>query len=566
MVKNGFDFNSNEGVIDPVPGGVSAVTATPPLASSGGATPNIALSGADILDWASRQLLNTSGDPVLNWQNYITQNITRIPAVAGPSSIDINGHYLGIDSQTDVDNENIKVFNLTMQFDPNGHNKRFGLNSDGGLFGINLYATHFASGNVGYYRGINIGSDFGLNSGAATAVMNNANDIGVYTNFRKGYTVNTYQGIGLFQNFDALSNLGQYEGIRISPNVYANGVTGVLGLTIAMNISSTVSGGINMIQTQSGFSGTAGYYVDVQTGSNMNAGANISGQYTGINVSPVIDAAASINQYVGVNVVPNASTMTTGNVLGIVVDLGNISSVNRKIGLSVGNGFMNSYVQLETQSSLFIDIGNQHTHTFHVASGSPVTGTDVFLNNHTSQMFAEDNFTSGPLGLGAVGTATTSQFSVTSGKTLDRVSQFLVGASSPPIVGDGGTITDYSGLSFFGALNFGGNLSITNQYAFRVEDNSAGYAANYWGIYVDDPNSENYFKKSIVIGGATKKVTNASIGFEIASKKALKLTPMTVAEMNALTAAEGMFVSISDGATHEPRYYDGTSWRTVVLA
>jgi hypothetical protein len=100
----------------------------------------------------------------------------------------------------------------------------------------------------------------------------------------------------------------------------------------------------------------------------------------------------------------------------------------------------------------------------------------------------------------------------------------------------------------------------------RVEDTTGGYASNYWGVFVDDPNSENYFKKSIVVGGGTKKVTNASVGFEVADKKAMKLAPMTVAECNALTAAEGMYAAISDGATHELRYYNGTAWKTVVLA
>jgi hypothetical protein len=564
LKTHGFDFNANEGTVSLVPGGVSAVTATAPLSSSGGATPNIALSNSNIFDWPGRQLLNTSAVPVLDWQTYINQNITRIP-VAGPSTIDMNRYLVQVDSQTDVDDENLKLFNWNAVLDSTGTNKRFGNGGAGGLGMLNIYTNHNQNGHVGFYHPINIGADFG--TGTSTGTIGSIEEINIFTNIHAGYThTGTYRGIGLFQNFEAGSTLGQYEGIRLSPNINASGVTGIFGLTFAMNISSAVSGGINMIQAQSGFSGSASYYVDVQTGSNMNSGANITGGYTSINVSPVINAASVINQFTGISVAPNTSVMTTGNVTGINIDLGNISSINKKIALNVGNGFFNSYVEMTTQPSLFIDIGHQRTTTFHINPTAPITGTDVLVSNYTTQFLLEDNFTSGPLGFGLIGTALDSQISVQLTKTADKINQVMVGASIPPIAGDGGTVTDYTGIRCFGVLNFGGNLVITNQYGLRVEDTTGGYASNYWGVFVDDPNSENYFKKSIVVGGGTKKVTNASVGFEVADKKAMKLAPMTVAECNALTAAEGMYAAISDGATHELRYYNGTAWKTVVLA
>jgi hypothetical protein len=50
LKTHGFDFNANEGTVSLVPGGVSAVTATAPLSSSDGTTPNITLSNSNIFD------------------------------------------------------------------------------------------------------------------------------------------------------------------------------------------------------------------------------------------------------------------------------------------------------------------------------------------------------------------------------------------------------------------------------------------------------------------------------------------------------------------------------------
>lgn len=45
----------------------------------------------------------------------------------------------------------------------------------------------------------------------------------------------------------------------------------------------------------------------------------------------------------------------------------------------------------------------------------------------------------------------------------------------------------------------------------------------------------------------------------------LQLTPLTVAQRNALSVTEGAICSVSDGATKEPQYYDGTSWRSITI-
>jgi hypothetical protein len=127
----------------------------------------------------------------------------------------------------------------------------------------------------------------------------------------------------------------------------------------------------------------------------------------------------------------------------------------------------------------------------------------------------------------------------------------------------GGTITNLSSFESVGVVDIsGGNTVVTNLYGYK-HDNWTNFAAtNHWGLHISGADAENYFEKSLAIGTATAKVSNASVGLEIGgTTKALRLPVLTTAEKNALTALDGMLVF--DTTLNRLSQYDGAAWREV---
>jgi hypothetical protein len=261
---------------------------------------------------------------------------------------------------------------------------------------------------------------------------------------------------------------------------------------------------------------------------------------------------------------PNAGTIQQAT--GVNISMGNYdTTLFRRTAINCNAGSINQFHSISTNSNIFFDSSNTLYNEFKTVSGNPITGTEMLMTLFSTQMTFEDDMETGPLGLGLVGLGSVGNIDIANGVVVERIAM-LIAAQAIGAVSDNGTVDEFSCYKAGGLLNFGmgGTLQANKTISFLGEYfGGAQVGTERWGLVVRDPEAENYMSKSLVIGGNTEKVTNDDIGIEIADKKALKLTPMDIAERDALTASIGMIVHIVDGPTNEIQFYNGSSWSAV---
>ena len=278
--------------------------------------------------------------------------------------------------------------------------------------------------------------------------------------------------------------------------------------------------------------------------------------YTGVNISPQNTGT----NYMGVKV-DGSSTYT--NVTGVEVDLSNITSPNRKTGLSINDGVLQQNVSFTTTSNIptLVDSCNLLRPTFTVESGSPITGTDVLMNNLAGFIQIDDNHSGSPLSLGISSVGFVSQLSGSVSAVADTVSMLTAGFAVD--TGSTGGTIDEAHIIRGVTLSFGGTLTINNLYGFRLDSSFGNVATNTWGISVEDPNAENYLAKSLVIGGSGKITNDGDIALEIQDPKMVVVGQVTAAQRNAFNSFAGAIVfDLDDGKLY---YNDSSNWVRVGL-
>lgn len=255
---------------------------------------------------------------------------------------------------------------------------------------------------------------------------------------------------------------------------------------------------------------------------------------------------------------------TAANITGADINLSSMASSNQKVGMSINDGALSVFSNFDTAilpASPGFFQHNQIGGNYHVASGSPTTGTLVFGNNlGVSGVFEDDMGPDGFGGfLGFTMNGIASQIVVADTKTVDTYNLMLAGAQVPTgiVPTDGGTITNVSLFRALGFLPAGGSIVMDNVYAFRADVLISQFATNTWGLWVGDTNAENYMAKSLKIGGVVDTVQNSDIALEVEGG-ALVLPSFDTAARNALSAIAGMMIFNTD--TTGPEYYDGTNW------
>lgn len=506
-----------------------------------------------------------------NWTNFLFMS-SEINPVDALGNFGIDQRQFNIVPQVSSDNCSLYGLNFSFAVDPFDSNIQFGNGNSGGLTFINAFANHNANGNFGYARGINLG--YSLGNGTSTGSMESLIGLVISNNIQNGYTLNSYTGIALFENFEVGSNLQFYNGIQISPNIRSTGLQYVAGLNLAMQLYSSIAGGYNVINTQGNFQSgaSAQYFVEIQCGTNFQSGSSQS-DYKTINVSPTFYSGSLVDNWIGVNISPNGPSEIQNSAVGLNIDMNNINplvSGNRKVAMQVQGGVINLTTNIVSASNLFVDSGNLTISMLTIESGSPISNTEILLNNNASLVLALDDYAVGPIGLGIVKTLAGGQLSIASGKTVETTTNYMSGTSIPAQPGDGGTLTNHYDFKALGLFDGGGgNLNVVNYYAYAMAATaSASFPpTNSWGLHIADPVAENFLKKSLVIGGTTGKVSNASVALQVADKKALLLTPMDETERDALTAIEGMIVAINPSGMGANclNYYDGVSWKEIAF-
>lgn len=382
--------------------------------------------------------------------------------------------------------------------------------------------------------------------------------------------------VGAQDSLTVPAGVTDYLTMTISPTVGSAGLTNLTGLQInpAINQNVTQFSGFQIYgygtarpTTSTSFLSNPNWAGTTTTLNHFVAGGTaISTNATGFSFNPNA-TAASVKAFsatpqgsvsgvvVGLEVIP---TTTSDSIKGVSVNLSGATTAQRAIGLEVEGGSLFSSLEFTTTSSVpsLVDSGNIIRPVFKVASGSPITGTDVLLSNMSGFMDIRDNMTYSALELGAVSVGFVSQVAVQTGKMLSKASMCL-GALAVEGTSTGGTVSDAQIFNAT-AVNFGGSLTVTNLYGYRMEAGSSSNATNTWGICIDDTGAENYLAKSLKIDGGTKVVSDPTIALEIGGLKSLRLAVMTTAQRTALPNITGTMVFDSD--TGKGYLNDGAGW------
>lgn len=511
--------------------------------------------------------LTTSGDFYINADHALTFNKDEIffnPSTPGGRNLHQRNYYLR--PAENITNEFTNFYQWAFDLNPDGNDFSFGTLASGG--GVGLLSSRISNKGNGFCNAIN-GSTLFLELNSPSGVTNWAAGTTTDLVVRSGHLASLARAQFAGINLDGFSTVSSvlvdesaltiWSGATLE---YGTGQRFQLAMTagsrIATNMSLAAVGIIDHGSVSKNDSQASG--VD---GLNINMSTNHTGHYiNGIN--EFINTLGTISgNIVGLNM-NFANGLDCPNIQGVKVDMGNYDySQFRRNGMSINNGSINFFNQVSTQSGIFFDQSNLLINLFHIQSGHPIGDTEFISHNCSTLFFAEDDMTTGPFGLGAVGMLAGGQVAVLSGKQVDRIQLYMSGLSINEM-SNGGTIEDVHVFSSFGLVDLmggGGTVNLTNLRTFYMKEGSQG--TNKWGLYIADPDAENFLSKSLIVGGATDKVTNSGVGIEIGSKTALKLTGMTVSERDALTPVFGMIVAIDDGATKELQFYDGSGWVTL---
>lgn len=520
---NGFDINSNIGSAGPA----TAVDYIIPFANYMTLGANLTSLGYTGYD----DLTNVIGSV----QNYSSYNSS--PSLNGTTDFyTAIGNYAKLGNATAVNLNGVtgvgifpNVYPTSTVADFNGVNVSPVFQSGSTLTTYTGYRNNpqIDATGITFYRGLYTGATIGQTS--ATAISN-AGDIQAGSQFAANAAIGNYTGLVLSPQFQSGSSVSSAQMLYYNPSIEGTissdliGIGGIpqIGISNAVSLSSYIDANFN---PAFGANLTLGSYTGVKVRANVNSGASVTGDVQ------LIDLGL------------NSSLPVAGTATGISVNMSNFVTPRMPMGLNVSNGGTNLGANFDT--GLYI-LDNPYTFNFiggsyKVSAGSPTTGQFGIGNNLGIVLDIQDDVvpdTSG-LNLGFIMNGFLTQVQVAAGKTMDSLTFMGAGAQLPSGSGTFNDVTFYRALSLVPA---GGTETINNMYGFKVDSIfSLSSPTNAWGVFVDDANIDNYFAKDVVIGGATKKPTNSSVGLEVAgTTKAILYPRLTTSERNALTAVAGM--------------------------
>lgn len=376
-----------------------------------------------------------------------------------------------------------------------------------------------------------------------------------YTAFKSNATIANYTGIILSPTFQSGSALtGDFTGFILQPQLDSG-------------VCSNYRGWSNFPNLGSGAAFSTSNYYGIQENPTLASGSTIT-NYNGLTLNSNFQAGSTVGVFNGLTIsTANPGTTLSSQCNGITVQLDNFVLVDGiKNGINIGDGSLQSGYNLKTSNfpggiSGFFQV-NALGVTFEVSSGFPLTGGQMgFANNIGSQFLFLDDMNAGaipPIGVSSNGFV--GQIGVALGKTADTVNYMFAGAQVAPFGGDGGTVTNLAFYTAYGLIDGGGNMSVTNMYGFRVIDQLTSFSpTNAWGFHCDDPNADNYFKKSVVVGGTTG-LPDASACLDITSTThGVKFPSMTTVQRDAIAApADGLV--IFNSTTSKLQCFASATW------
>lgn len=548
-------------------GAVNSVTASGPLASSGGANPNISLTGVvPIANGGTGQnTANTALNALLPVQtglggnvlatdgtNATWQNpdglITGSPnTFAGfdntgtlystPWGIDANGQATGNFTGT------LPVTSVTsLQLFP-------GITTplSGGYEGIIVSPT--LSSTMAFTSMFNSEADFatGFNCSGGVQIYQDQ------ANFDAGATTQSYSSYGSFPVINgAVQN---FTGFSLGANLNSTAFNGISGFSAGVNYNSTFvcSGGILVFQDSSNINSgaTANNYESAFFDPVFNAGAIINNA-SGLSINHTLNSALP-GGFVGVNVSLPTATGVVASITGLRINLNNVTDQNPQGVVGIDSDSRIS-INAETtlRSNQTFQIGNRVESLLHIPAGSPVTGTDSLGNDLAGDLEAEDNLALGPTGLGWISVGFIADMAVAVGKTVAAVDVFVPAVAFPdPGFTTGGSVTDMAMIRTLAPFSQGGTAVITNLYGFKIDPLFGTFSAaatNVWGLYFDDSDLQNYIGGRLSLG-VTTTTTNSKLTVKDGHLTSQQTTAPTVTiSANAGTGATGSVSNATDTA------------------
>jgi len=471
------------------------------------------------------------------------QNLQLSPTIGNTSATHLDG-YTGITMAPTIgeysDIDNMILMNLGPNIISNSQID--------GYTGVN-YNPNINGGNISGYRSMILAGQFAQTS---ITSVNNVYDLQVTPTYYSGAIIGSYDGIGIFPNFNSGVTLGNVRGLGVGANIDSDSAS---VLAIGSNTNLGANGGVV----------TIGSYQDLNLNPNFGSGATI-GNYQGLTIRPNVTSGANVTGAVTMIDVAVNSTLVAGTATGLNVDVQNISTPGQKTAIQSQGGLFSSYSIINTGAftpTPFATNQNSLGGAIEVIPGAPLVATPFFGNNLGSQIIFEDDATAdnflGSSSLGYSMNGFVNQIAGAAGKTFDTINYMAAGGSFPA-ASSGGTVTNLSMFRALGLINAGGTLTIDNEIQFHADAAAdLGSPTNLWGFRSDATTADNFFQKNLIIGGATKQPSNASIALEIATVSgAFKNASLTTAEKNALTPLAGMQVYDTD--LSKLQYYDGVAW------
>jgi hypothetical protein len=545
--------------------GLDSLTANLPITYSGTLTDPILgwdTAEADILN---RQLKNADGQIVFEWEPFLRSTVSIQPDLPDtPSTTNLCYLNLQVDPLDSTVNQSFAALAGQVAIDPN--NSGFAVQQ---AVGLDMQIQHRnAQGALGLAQ---VGRFFAnLGDPSLTGgTLEQLEIVNAYAYIDQGYSIQNFYGMTVNQFWEPGSQMHGYGNvvqISSNPMYQQTGVNNIHGIDIYAQLYSDVAQGVNLFTGQFNVYGSSSYFVEAQFGSTFR-NVSTTPDYKGVNISPSFEAGSTNGNLVFLNILPNSS-IAANSVAGLNINLDSVTSAvgfngnARNIAINASGGVLGCYVETTTQSGVFFDTINSIIPSLTIELGSPITGTEVLMHGFISLIQALDDYAAGPLGFGIGKVISGGQLSVASGKTIETTTDFLAGTSIIPQAGDGGTLTNHYAFRTEGLLAFGGNLVVTNFYGFHQSANAtAGFSIpNAWGVHIADANAENFLQKSLVVGGTSGKVDDAGYAIQIADKKALKFTPMTTSERDALFPTPAKGTQIFNDTTNTLQVWDGSAW------
>lgn len=367
---------------------------------------------------------------------------------------------------------------------------------------FNGFALNLAGTTANNAKLVNVSTGVGANIGGDIVgfFMNMQADSDTFNGIQVGHVGDIASG-GNFANFI-------FNGSSSGPN-YINGIA------FSSNAAFTGNGGINLLNlnNQSNMLGGSGATIFGMNVSN-------SGNADQISMASITTSGNTTGGVTGMSIAVNGTH--SNFVQGLSVDVsGATFAAGRKAAANFNGGSLNANGTFTTISSFpfFVDTINNIAPTFEVASGSPITDTDVIANNLSCLGNFQDDYSGSlALGLGAVNTGYVGQLAVANTKTVDKYTLNLCGVSIPAL-STGGTITEFSQYKALGIIPGGGTVNVGTMYGYYYQ-NFAGFTPSVqeWAFYNAATTAKSFFAGVVDLGpssaltfqetgGGTDKIT-----------------------------------------------------------